>query len=66
MTPATEEKRRQLQQFIEAVLVGETAVKGVVAIGSMATGHMTPQSDIDAIIFLDPFDLYIVPAEAVW
>jgi predicted nucleotidyltransferase len=66
MTPTTEEKRKQLQQFIEAVLVGETAVKGVVAIGSMATGHMTPQSDIDALIFLDPFDYYIVPAEAIW
>lgn len=66
MTPATEQKRKQLQQFIEDVLAGETAVKGVVAIGSMATGHMTPQSDIDAVIFLDPFDYYIVPAEAIW
>lgn len=66
MTPATEQKRKQLQQFIADVLAGETAVKGVVAIGSMATGHMTPQSDIDAIIFLDPFDYYIVPAEAIW
>ncbi len=66
MTPETDQKRKQFQQFIEDVLVGETAVKGVVAIGSMATGHMTPQSDIDAIIFLDPFDYYIVPAEAIW
>lgn len=66
MTPETDQKRKQFQQFIEDVLMGETAVKGVVAIGSMATGHMTPQSDIDAIIFLDPFDYYIVPAEAIW
>ena len=66
MTPETEQKRKQLQHFIEDVLVGEPAVKGVVAIGSMATGHMIPQSDIDAIIFLDPFDHYIVPAEAIW
>ena len=66
MTPETEQKRKQLQQFIEEVLAPETAVKGVVAIGSMATGHMTAHSDIDAIIFLDPFDLYIVPAEAIW
>ena len=66
MTPATERKRKQLQHFIESVLEGETAVKGVVAIGSMATGHMTPQSDIDAIIFLEPLELYIVPAEAIW
>jgi predicted nucleotidyltransferase len=66
MTPETETKRQQLLQFIEAILAPETAVKGVVAIGSMATGHMTEQSDIDAIIFLDPFDYYIVPAEAIW
>lgn len=66
MTPETEQKRKQLEQFIEEVLAPETAVKGVVAIGSMASGHMTANSDIDAIIFLDPFDLYIVPAEAIW
>lgn len=66
MTPETKQRRAQFQAFIEAVLAPETAVKGVVAIGSMATGHMTASSDIDAIVFLDPFDLYIVPAEAVW
>lgn len=66
MTPATKLKREQLQFFIKRVLVAETAVKGVVGIGSMATGRMTPNSDIDAIIFLDPFDPYVVPAEAIW
>jgi predicted nucleotidyltransferase len=66
MTPETELKRQQLLQFIDVVLASETAVKGVVAIGSMASGHMTEQSDIDAVIFLDPFDYYIVPAEAIW
>lgn len=66
MTPETKTKREQLRQFIERVLAPETAVKGVVAIGSMASGHMTPSSDIDAVIFLDPYDLYIVPAEAIW
>jgi len=66
MTPETEQRRKEFQQFIEQVLAPETAVKGVVAIGSMATGHMTPVSDVDAVIFLDPFDLYIVPAEARW
>ncbi len=66
MTPETEEKRQQFQYFVEKVLAPETAVKGVIAIGSMASGHMTADSDCDAIIFLDPFDLYIVPAEAIW
>ncbi len=66
MTPVTEEKRAQFQQYIEQVLAPETAVKAVIGIGSIATGHMSPASDIDAIIFLDPLDLYIAPAEAIW
>jgi predicted nucleotidyltransferase len=66
MTPATEEKRRQLSAYIQQVLEPEPAVKGVVGIGSIATGHMRPDSDIDAVIFLDPLDLYIAPAEAIW
>ena len=35
-------------------------------IGSIASGLARPDSDIDAIVFLDPFDLYIVPAEFFW
>ena len=66
MTPATEEKRQQLQDFIEQVLAPEEAVRGVVGIGSMASGHMHSESDIDAVVFLDPYDLFIVPAESVW
>jgi hypothetical protein len=66
MTPATKEKRQQLLNFIEQVLAPEEAVKGVVGIGSIASGHMRPDSDIDAVIFLDPFDLFIVPAESWW
>lgn len=66
MTPATEEKRAQLKEFIEQVLEPEPAVRAVVGIGSIATGHMRPESDIDAVVFLDPLDLYIVPAEAIW
>lgn len=66
MTPSTEQKRDQFKQFIQKVLAPETAVKGVVGIGSMATGRMRPDSDIDAIIFLDPFDFHVVPAEAIW
>lgn len=66
MTNVTEQKRAQLQAFVGQVLGGDTAVKGVIAIGSMATGQMRPDSDIDAIIFLDPFDYFVVPAEAIW
>ncbi|MCA9923529.1 MAG: nucleotidyltransferase domain-containing protein [Anaerolineales bacterium] len=66
MTPSTKLKRKQLNRFIQQVLVHETAVKGVVGIGSIATGRMRPDSDIDAVIFLDPYDPYIVPAEAIW
>ncbi|MFO7682225.1 MAG: nucleotidyltransferase domain-containing protein [Chloroflexota bacterium] len=66
MTPATEAKRQQLQIFIDRVLVPWDAVKGVVAIGSMASGHMSPESDIDAVLFLEPYDLFVAPAEALW
>lgn len=62
----TEQKRAQFQAFIQQILAMDTAVKGVVAIGSMATGHMRPDSDIDAIIFLDPIDYFVVPAESIW
>ena len=66
MTPATLQIRAQLQQFIESHLMPETAVKGVVVVGSVASGHARPDSDIDAVVFLDPLDLYIVPAESKW
>ncbi len=66
MTPATLEKREQFQQFIQQLLAPETAVKGVVGIGSIATGLARPDSDIDAVIFLQPYDEHIVPAEAIW
>ena len=66
MTPATQEKRAQFLHFMEKVLLPETAVQAAVGIGSIATGRMRPDSDIDIILFLDPFDLYIVPAEAIW
>lgn len=66
MTPATEQKRKQFNDFIQRVLAPEPAVKGVVGIGSIATGHMRPDSDVDAVVFFDPLDYYIVPAEAIW
>ncbi|GJM41817.1 MAG: hypothetical protein DHS20C20_20990 [Ardenticatenaceae bacterium] len=44
----------------------ETAVQAIIGVGSIATGQMRPDSDIDIVLFLDPYDLYIVPAEAIW
>lgn len=66
MTPITAEKREQLQQFVDRVLLGDTAVKGIVGIGSIASGAMHAASDVDAAVFLDPFDYFVVPAEAIW
>jgi hypothetical protein len=65
-TPATAQKRRDLMVFIERELVPEPAVQAVIAIGSLASGLTRPDSDLDAILFLDPFDWHIVPAEFVW
>lgn len=66
MTTATVEKRKHFEDFIQQVLAPEAAVKGIVGIGSIATGHMRPDSDVDAVIFFDPLNYYIVPAEAIW
>jgi hypothetical protein len=66
MTPATLQKRRDLTAFVERVLAPEPAVQAVVAVGSVATGRARPDSDIDAVLFLDPYDAYIVPAEFKW
>ncbi|MBN1937625.1 MAG: nucleotidyltransferase domain-containing protein [Anaerolineae bacterium] len=65
-TGAAQLKRDQLSLFIERMIVPEPAVQAVIAIGSTANGLARPDSDIDAIVFLDPFDLYAVPAEFVW
>ena len=66
MTPATVAKRAQFLHFMERVLIPETAVQAVIGVGSIANGRMRPDSDIDIVLFLEPFDLYIVPAEALW
>jgi ribosomal protein S18 acetylase RimI-like enzyme len=66
LTPAAFQKRQDLMNFIERELAPEPAVQAVIGIGSLATGLARPGSDIDAIIFLEPFDPYIVPAEFQW
>ena len=65
-TSAALHKREEFSSFIDEVLVPHPAVQGVVGIGSIASGHARPESDIDAVLFLDPLDLYIVPAESFW
>ncbi len=52
--------------FIEIELAREPAVQAVIGIGSIASGLARADSDIDAVVFLDPFDAYIIPAEFVW
>jgi hypothetical protein len=66
MTPATEIKRNELRAFIDRVLEPAPAVQGVVGIGSIASGNMRPDSDIDLVVFFDPMDWYIIPAEFLW
>ncbi|MCP4429025.1 MAG: nucleotidyltransferase domain-containing protein [Chloroflexi bacterium] len=51
-----------IARFIKPV----SSVHGVVAIGSVATGNARKSSDIDAILFMDPVDRYILPAESIW
>lgn len=66
MTPATLQKRHELTLFIEQVASHLAPVQAIIAIGSVASGHARPDSDIDAVAFLDPFDQYVLPAEAIW
>jgi hypothetical protein len=63
---ATFQKRQDLMVFIERNLEPEPAVEAVVGIGSIASGLARQDSDIDAIIFLHPFNWYIIPAEFTW
>jgi len=66
MNAASQTKRTELSTFIQREVVPTTAVQGVIVIGSVAKGIARPDSDIDAVIFLDPYDLYAVPAESKW
>lgn len=61
-----EQKRAELRMFIERGLEPHAPVRAVVGIGSIATGRAHSGSDIDALVFLEPFDPYVVPAEFSW
>jgi hypothetical protein len=66
ISPATQEKRNRFMAFVRRKLEPFEAVKGAVVIGSVGSGVAHPGSDIDAALFLDPFDPYLAPAEAIW
>lgn len=66
MEHPSETKRAQLQTYIQHELSVEPSVRGIVVVGSVAAGTAGIGSDIDAFIFLDPLDLYAVPAEFQW
>jgi predicted nucleotidyltransferase len=59
-------KRDQLAEYTRDQLAPHASVQAVVAIGSVATGQARPGSDIDAVVFMDPLDLYVAPAESIW
>ena len=65
-TAATIQKRQQLCDFVDRFLKPEPAIRAVVGVGSIAFGTMRPDSDIDALLFMDPVDHYIVPSEFKW
>ena len=65
-TPDTERKRHELLLLVERVLAPAAATQAVLVVGSVAHGLARPDSDIDAIVWLEPYDPYIVPAEFIW
>ncbi len=66
VTTASARKREQLGSFINQKMAPHAAVQAVAVYGSVATGIARPDSDIDAYVFMDPLDPYIVPAESMW
>lgn len=64
--PIIEQKRNELLTFIQQEVIDEPAVQAIIAVGSITTGLARPDSDIDAVVFLDPFDPYAIPAEFQW
>jgi hypothetical protein len=65
-TQATEKKRKDLQLVIDHFIEPVPAFRAVIAVGSVGTGQAREGSDIDAVIFMDPVDRYILPTEAIW
>jgi hypothetical protein len=66
MNKETEQKRAAFARYIQIEIIPETSVQGIVVIGSVSKGTAHSDSDIDAAVFLEPYDLYAVPAESKW
>ena len=66
VTESTDKKRKDLIYLVERLLEPHQKVEGVVAVGSVASGHARIESDIDVIVFMRPLNRYIIPAESIW
>ncbi len=66
MNLATKRKRTELLAFIRREVIPESSIQGLVVIGSVAKGIARADSDLDAVVFLDPFEPYAIPAEFKW
>ena len=62
---ATHALRVRFEKFVRRHL-DRPHVAGVAVVGSVATGEARPDSDVDAYVFLDRDDPWLVPAEAIW
>lgn len=66
LTPATQKKRRDLLLAIDRLLKPFPQVMGVVGVGSIAMNTASDGSDIDALVFMQPINEHIIPAESIW
>lgn len=66
ISAAAAEKRRALKGFIERHVIHREVIRAIVVYGSVANGAAVAESDVDAIVFMDPVDPYLLPAEAIW
>lgn len=66
LTAATRKKRADLMLAIDRLLKPASCVIGVVGVGSIALNTASEGSDIDVLVFMEPVDEYVVPAESIW
>lgn len=66
LSAATHRLRAQLGDFITRHVAPHPTIKAVVVYGSVASGAATESSDVDAFVFMDPVDPWLLPAEAIW
>jgi hypothetical protein len=66
ITTATRKKRNDLLLAVDRLFAPAPCVIGVVGVGSIALNTASDGSDIDVLVFMDPIDEYVVPAESIW